>query len=103
MSPCCLVLQEVDVKAGGGHVMQIGEMLRQWLVKLEWYATLFPRIPVPVQKDLDVKMRALDGGAPRQYHHEPEPQEEEPPHVQDEEVSFGEAEKYANNAATRRR
>ena len=44
------VLQEIDVKAGGGHNMMIGEMLRTWLSKLEWYSTLFPRIPVPIQK-----------------------------------------------------
>ncbi|ESO98736.1 hypothetical protein LOTGIDRAFT_95079, partial [Lottia gigantea] len=48
--------EEVDVKAGGGHVMLIGEMIRQWLVKLEWYSTLFPRIPVPIQKDIDSKI-----------------------------------------------
>ena len=49
--------QEIDVKAGGGHSMTIGEMVRQFLTKLEWYATLFPRIPVPVQKDLDKKLK----------------------------------------------
>lgn len=38
--------------------MTIGEMLRHWLTKLEWYSTLFPRIPVPTQKDLDEKMKA---------------------------------------------
>ena len=42
--------QEIDVKAGGGHNVTIGEMLRTWLTKLEWYSTLFPRIPVPIQK-----------------------------------------------------
>lgn len=36
--------QEIDVKAGGGHKMTMGEVLRQWMVKLEWYSTLFPRI-----------------------------------------------------------
>ncbi|XP_029649071.1 pre-mRNA-splicing factor 38B isoform X1 [Octopus sinensis] len=50
--------EEIDVKAGGGHSMTIGEMLRHWLTKLEWYSTLFPRIPVPTQKDLDEKMKA---------------------------------------------
>ena len=49
--------EEIDVKAGGGHVMTIGEMCRQFLTKLEWYSTLFPRIPVPVQKDVDIKFR----------------------------------------------
>ncbi len=37
------------MKAGGGMVLQIGQMLRQWLIKLEWFDTLFPRIPVPIQ------------------------------------------------------
>jgi len=44
--------EEIDVKAGGGVVMTIGQMLRQWLIKLEWYDTLFPRIPVPIQKEI---------------------------------------------------
>ncbi|GCC32002.1 pre-mRNA-splicing factor 38B isoform X1 [Chiloscyllium punctatum] len=45
--------EELDVKAGGGCVMTIGEMIRSFLTKLEWFSTLFPRIPVPVQKNLD--------------------------------------------------
>ncbi|CAH0558928.1 unnamed protein product [Brassicogethes aeneus] len=44
--------EELDVKAGGGQVMTIGSMLRQWLVKLEWFSTLFPRIPVHVQQKI---------------------------------------------------
>ncbi|XP_063906265.1 pre-mRNA-splicing factor 38B-like [Zophobas morio] len=44
--------EELDVKAGGGQVMTIGTMLRQWLVKLEWFSTLFPRIPVPIQQKI---------------------------------------------------
>lgn len=32
--------------------MTIGTMLRQWLVKLEWFSTLFPRIPVPIQQKI---------------------------------------------------
>lgn len=40
----------MDVKAGGGQVMKLGMILRQWLVKLEWFSTLFPRIPVPIQQ-----------------------------------------------------
>ncbi len=52
---CCafsvlFLQQELDVKAGGGHNVTIGDMLRQWMTKLEWYSTLFPRIPVPIQK-----------------------------------------------------
>lgn len=45
--------------------MTIGTMLRQWLVKLEWFSTLFPRIPVPIQqkiqKHLEVSTVQLDG------------------------------------------
>jgi len=78
-------------------MITIGEMLRQWLVKLEWYSTLFPRIPVPVQKDIDIKMKARIAALIAQ--NEPEP----PRHIADEEVNYGEAEKYATNAATRRR
>ncbi|XP_023015365.1 pre-mRNA-splicing factor 38B [Leptinotarsa decemlineata] len=44
--------EELDVKAGGGQTMTIGLMLRQWLVKLEWFSTLFPRIPVPIQQKI---------------------------------------------------
>ncbi|XP_012730119.2 pre-mRNA-splicing factor 38B [Fundulus heteroclitus] len=50
--------EELDVKAGGGCVMTIGEMLRSFLTKLEWFSTLFPRIPVPVQKAIDQQMKA---------------------------------------------
>lgn len=38
--------------------MTIGEMLRSFLTKLEWFSTLFPRIPVPVQKQIDQQMKA---------------------------------------------
>ncbi|KAG8224695.1 hypothetical protein J437_LFUL006082 [Ladona fulva] len=41
--------EELDVKAGGGQVMCIGDMLRHFLSKLDWFSTLFPRIPVPIQ------------------------------------------------------
>ncbi|XP_061777084.1 pre-mRNA-splicing factor 38B-like, partial [Nerophis ophidion] len=50
--------EELDVKAGGGCVMTVGEMLRSFLTKLEWFSTLFPRIPVPVQKNIDQQMKA---------------------------------------------
>lgn len=38
--------------------MTIGEMLRSFLTKLEWFSTLFPRIPVPVQKNIDQQLKA---------------------------------------------
>ena len=41
--------KEIDVKAGGGQLITIGMMVRQLLTKLDWYDTIFPRIPVPIQ------------------------------------------------------
>jgi pre-mRNA-splicing factor 38B len=62
------------VKAGGGCIISIGQMLRQWLIRIEyvhsffsfsfyllylrWYDTLFPRIPVPTQKDITERLHA---------------------------------------------
>lgn len=31
-------------------------MLQQWLTKLEWFSTLFPRIPVPIQKQIETRL-----------------------------------------------
>lgn len=36
--------------------MKIGTMLHQWLTKLEWFSTMFPRIPVPIQKQIESKV-----------------------------------------------
>ena len=33
--------------------MTIGEIAMHYLTKLEWYSTLFPRIPVPIQKQIE--------------------------------------------------
>lgn len=38
------------------QIMTIGTMLHQWLTKLEWFSTLFPRIPVPIQKQIETKI-----------------------------------------------
>jgi len=53
--------EELDVKAGGGAVITIGQMLRQWLTRLEWYDTLFPRIPVPIQNEILFELRSRYG------------------------------------------
>lgn len=37
-------------------MMTIGVMLQQWLTKLDWFSTLFPRIPVPIQKQIETRM-----------------------------------------------
>lgn len=52
--------EEIDVKAGGGQNITIGLMCRQFLTKLDWFSTLFPRIPVPVQKQIEQKLNEYD-------------------------------------------
>ncbi|PAV88719.1 hypothetical protein WR25_20137 isoform B [Diploscapter pachys] len=46
---------EVDPRSGGGDSMTFGQLVRILLTKLDWYGTLFPRIPIPIQKDIDEK------------------------------------------------
>ncbi|XP_068232802.1 pre-mRNA-splicing factor 38B-like isoform X2 [Palaemon carinicauda] len=48
--------EDIDVRAGGGQTTTVGQMVRHMLSKLDWYSTLFPRIPVPIQKDLEKKL-----------------------------------------------
>lgn len=52
--------EEIDVKAGGGQAITIGQMCRQFLTKLDWFSTLFPRIPVPIQKQIEQKLNDYD-------------------------------------------
>ncbi len=42
-------MQEIDVKAGTGKSMTMGDMVKSFLTRLEWFDTRFPRIPVNVQ------------------------------------------------------
>ena len=51
------LMQEVDLKAGGGYVVAMGEVVRTMMTKLDWFGTLFPRIPVNVQRELEDKIR----------------------------------------------
>lgn len=46
----------MDVRAGGGQIMTIGNILKSFLFKLEWFSTLFPRIPVPIQVGMSAKI-----------------------------------------------
>ncbi|TSY27774.1 Pre-mRNA-splicing factor 38B [Bagarius yarrelli] len=68
--------EELDVKAGGGCVMTVGEMLRSFLTKLEWFSTLFPRIPVPVQKNIDTQLKNRPRKPPQRDSKEVEESEE---------------------------
>merc|ERR1719158_2063474 len=48
--------EEIDPKAGGGKPMTMGEMVKSMLVRLEWFDTRFPRIPVNVQKQINASL-----------------------------------------------
>ncbi|CAJ0586957.1 unnamed protein product, partial [Mesorhabditis spiculigera] len=50
--------EEVDPRSGGGDQMTFGNFVRLMLTKLDWYGTLFPRIPVPIQKQIDENFTA---------------------------------------------
>lgn len=54
--------EEIDVKAGGGQLITIGQMVVQFLTKLDWCGTLFPRIPVPIQKQIQSKLEEYAHG-----------------------------------------
>lgn len=53
----CTCLQEIDLKAGSGYTIKIGEVVRTMMTKLDWFGTLFPRMPVNVQRELEDKIR----------------------------------------------
>uniref|UniRef100_A0A914N524 Pre-mRNA-splicing factor 38 n=1 Tax=Meloidogyne incognita TaxID=6306 RepID=A0A914N524_MELIC len=48
---------EIDPRSGGGDKMQFGQLIRMMLTKLDFYGTLFPRIPIPIQKEMETKFR----------------------------------------------
>lgn len=50
--------EEVEVKAG--VTMTIGELCRHMITKMDWYTTMFPRIPIPVQKELEKQLHEYD-------------------------------------------
>lgn len=54
---CCV--QEIDLKAGGGYSVTVGEMCQMMISKLDWFGTLFPRLPVNVQKVLEAKLKEV--------------------------------------------
>src|SRR6218665_514726 len=49
--------ESIDPRAGGGSQMNIGRMCRKMLTRNEWFSTMLPRIPVPVQKEIDSKLK----------------------------------------------
>ncbi|EEB12856.1 conserved hypothetical protein [Pediculus humanus corporis] len=90
--------EEMDVKAGGGQIMTIGDMLRHFLTKLEWFSTLFPRIPVPIQQKIERKINErFPPHAQNRQKNQGFDSNHEARHIPDDEVSFGEAEKYSRS------
>ncbi|XP_033227996.1 pre-mRNA-splicing factor 38B-like isoform X2 [Belonocnema kinseyi] len=100
--------EEMDVKAGGGQVMKLGDILKQFLTKLEWFSTLFPRIPVPIQKDLENRLgerfpqqtsNARNAKPPitlnnhGKYNSNSSVARSQPRHIPDSEAQWGEAER----------
>jgi len=73
--------EEIDVKAGGGKPMTIGEMCRLMLTRLEWFDTRFPRIAVNVEKHIRSQLEER-AASQRQYQglavQQPQFQKEEP-------------------------
>ena len=52
-----MLIQEIDLKAGGGFKVTIGGLCRMLLTKQDWFGTMFPRIPVNLQKTLTEKLK----------------------------------------------
>lgn len=50
-------MQEIDLKAGSGFNVAIGGFCRMLLTKQDWFGTMFPRIPVNLQKILAEKLK----------------------------------------------
>ena len=65
------------MKAGGGYVMYLGDMVRDFLMKLDWFGALFPRIPVPIQKVIVANMKEYGPSIKEQYQEEATKAEQE--------------------------
>lgn len=64
------VIQEIDPKAGGGGTMYMGDMVREFMMKLDWFGALFPRIPVPIQKIIMANLKEYGPTIKAQYEEE---------------------------------
>lgn len=93
--------EELDVKAGGGQVMTIGNILKNFLCKLEWFSTLFPRIPVPIQQKLEKMMNERFPPPAVGMARKPLPSSTLR-HIPDSEAHYGEAEKVSRMRGIRR-
>lgn len=95
--------EEIDVKAGGGQTITIGQMCRQFLTKLEWFSTLFPRIPVPIQKQIEQKLNDYDRqNGIAQMPEQPQRRERERPHERERPKEYREERKRTRSRSPRR-
>lgn len=51
--------QEIELRAGGGLCVSIGEMCHMLLTRQDWFGTMFPRLPVNVQKTIEEKLKEV--------------------------------------------
>lgn len=56
--------------------MYMGDMVRDFLTKLDWYGALFPRIPVPIQKIIVANLKEYGPTIKEQYQEERRQEEE---------------------------
>jgi len=56
--------EEIEVRAGGGPAQTVGQVVRHMMTKLDWYCTLFPRIPVPIQKNIEKNLNQREASTP---------------------------------------
>ncbi|KAG9508803.1 Pre-mRNA-splicing factor 38B [Fragariocoptes setiger] len=58
-SPFLDCKDKVTVRSNG-DTTTIGKMCRRLLTKIEWYSTMFPRIPIQIQRSIDEKLENYD-------------------------------------------
>ena len=54
-----VVTQEIEMRAGGGLCVPMGEMCRMLLMRQDWFGTMFPRLPVNVLKVIEDKLKNI--------------------------------------------
>ena len=54
-----VVTQEIELRAGGGQCVPMGEMCRMLLMRQDWFGTMFPRLPVNFLKMIEDKLKNI--------------------------------------------
>jgi len=89
--------EPIDPKAGDGCPMTIGQMVRSFLLKLDWYGTLFPRIPVPIHKEIEASLKEINLCDDRKVYADEKSNDQKVDSKDDknDNNTFGEAERFA--------